>query len=212
MRICRVVPIACLLVLAACSNNHAPIVPSLLVPDMAQRGDSVWAQVQSYDRGGHLMYFLIDWGDGTQSGWVGPVPSVTAYAVPHVYTDTGVFGVLAKAKDSTSETGWSDTSFIHIGEFGPFVPNRPSGPDTVKVADSVDYFTSAGHPLYRRVSIQFDWGDTLGDWSEFMAPSASYYARHAFSRSGIMPVRARAKDSLDHVSDWSRPESVTVVP
>lgn len=212
MRVYWAAAFACLAVFVGCSKNYPPIVPSLLVPTIAQRGDSVWAQVQSYDRDGDLMFFLIDWGDGTQSGWVGPVPSATAYAIPHVYTDTGVFDVLARVKDSTHETGWSDTSYIHVGEYGPFVPHRPSGRDTLPVGDSATYFTSAEHPLYRRVSIQFDWGDTLGDWSQFMASGESYSARHAFSRAGTMLVRARARDTLDHVSDWSKPESVTVVP
>ena len=211
MRIRWAVPIACLLVLAGCSKNHAPLVPSLFVPTLAQRGDSVLAWVSAYDKDADSLYFFIEWGDGTESSWVGPVPSATDYEVFHVYSDTGVFGVLAKTKDSTNESGWSDTSFIHVGEYGPFVPHRPSGPKTVSVGDSVTYITAAGHPLLRKVSLQFDWGDTLSDWSEFIAADQFYYARHAFAHAGEMLVRARARDALDHISDWSKPESVLVV-
>ena len=210
MRIRWAVPIACLLVLAGCSNNRAPLVPSLFVPTLAQRGDSVQARVSSYDKDADSLYFLIEWGDGTQSGWVGPVASATDTWVFHVYGDTGVFGVLAKAKDATHETGWSDTSFIHVGEYGPFIPHRPSGPKTVSVGDSVTYVTAAGHPLLRKVSIQFDWGDTLGEWGEFIAADQFYHARHAFARAGTMLVRARARDAVDHISDWSKPETVQV--
>jgi hypothetical protein len=203
--------IVSLLVLAGCSKNHAPLVPSLFVPTMVQRGDSVRAWVFSYDKDSDSLYFFVDWGDGTESGWVGPVPSWTEYDVVHAYGDTGVFAVLAKAKDETHETVWSDTSFIHVGEFGPFVPHRPSGPDAVSVGDSATYVTAAGHPFNRRVAIQFDWGDTLGDWSEYIRPDAFFSARHAFSHAGTMLVRARARDTLDHISDWSKPESVLVV-
>ena len=80
----------------------------------------------------------------------------------------------------------------------------------MSVGDSVTYVTAAGHPLLRKVSIQFDWRDTLSDWSEFIPPDQFYYARHAFAHAGSMLVRARAKDSLEHVSDWSKPESVQV--
>ena len=204
------VTIACLLVLAGCSQNHAPLVPSLFIPTMAQRGDSVQAWMSSYDKDGDSIYFFIEWGDGTESGWVGPVPSASDYTVTHVYSDTGVFDVLAKAKDATHETGWSDTSSIHVAEYGPFVPYRPSGRDTVPVGDSFTYVTAAGHPLLSKVSIQFDWGDTLSDWSEFIAANQFYYARHAFAHAGTMLVRARARDALDHISDWSKPDSVLV--
>lgn len=177
---------------------------------MAQRGDSIRVWVSSFDKDADSLYFFIEWGDGNQSGWVGPVQSASDYEVFHAYSDTGVFGVLAKAKDATSESGWPDTSFIHVGEYGPFVPHRPSGPETVSVGDSVTYITAAGHPLGKKVSLQYDWGDTLSDWSEFIAASQFYYLRHAFARAGTMLVRARARDALDHISDWSKPESVTV--
>lgn len=178
---------------------------------MAQRGDSFPVWLLSYDKDGDSVYFFLEWGDGTESGWLGPTPSATDYGVFHTYGDTGVFGVRAKAKDATHESGWSDTNFIHIAEYGPFVPHRPAGPDTVSVGDSVTYVTAAGHPLSRKVSIQFDWGDTLSEWSEFISANQFYSKRHAFARGGTMLVRARARDRLDHISDWSRPESVRVV-
>ena len=177
---------------------------------MAQRGDSIRVRVSSFDKDADSLYFLVDWGDGIQSGWVGPVPSASDYEVFHVYNDTGVFGVLAKSKDSTNESGWSDTSFIHVGEFGPLVPHRPSGPETVSVGDSVTYITAAGHPLGTKVSLQYDWGDTLSDWSEFIAANQFYHLRHAFAHAGTMLVRARARDALDHISNWSKPETVNV--
>jgi hypothetical protein len=129
----------------------------------------------------------------------------------HVYGDTGVFGVRAKAKDAIHETVWSDTSFIHVGEYGPDIPHRPSGPDTVPVGDSVAYVTATGHPLLKRVAFQFDWGDTIGDWGGFVAAGEFFPGRHAFTRGGTMAVRVRAKDTLEHVTDWSRPESVFVI-
>jgi hypothetical protein len=201
-----------LLVLAGCTTDHAPLVPSLVVSALAQRGDSVRVWVSSFDKDADSLYFLIQWGDGTESGWVGPVASLGDYAVFHVYGDTGTFGVNAKAKDATRESGWSDTAYIQVGEFGPSVPRRPSGPDTVSAGDTVTYATAAGHPLLSKVSIQFDWGDTLGEWSEFIAADVYYFERHAFAEAGTRLIRARARDALDHISDWSKPESVIVVP
>jgi hypothetical protein len=211
MRMPWVVLIVCLLALAGCPSSHAPLVPLLFVPDIAQRGDSVRATIFCYDKDADSLYFFVEWGDGTKSDWVGPAPSASDNYLYHTYGDTGVFAVLAKAKDETHETGWSDTSFIRIGEYGPYVPHRPAGPETVSVGDSANYVTAAGHPLNRRVAIQFDWGDTLGEWGEYTRPNVFVTVRHAFSLAGTMLVRARARDTLAHVSDWSKPETVLVV-
>ena len=207
---CSVAAVACLFVLSGCARNRPPLEPSLVVPTIAQRGDSVWARMSSYDPDSDPVSFLAEWGDGTASAWGGPVPSGTECGLAHVYEDTGVYYVRAKARDSAHETAWSDSSFIHVGEYGPFVPRRPSGPDTISVGDSAAYITAAGHPLLREVSLQFDWGDTLGEWTGFIPADQFYYERHAFTRVGMMSVRARARDALDHISDWSKPETVLV--
>lgn len=211
MRKCWAVAFACLLFLVGCSKDYAPLAPWLFLPSVAQRGDTVSGTVSSYDKNHDSLYFLIDWGDGSTPLWVGPAASAAEYDISHAYGDTGVFGVVAKAKDSTLESGWSDTFYILVVDYRPYVPEKPEGPDSVKVGDSVTYVTAAGHPLSKRVSIQFDWGDTLSDWSQFMPPDTPYSVRHAFDYAGTMLVRARARDSLEHISAWSQPESVLVV-
>jgi hypothetical protein len=203
--------IPCLLVLAGCPKNKSPLVPSLQGPTIGQRGDSIRLWAYSFDPESDSLSYLFDWGDGTQSAWVGPVQPGAECGLAHVYPDTGVYGARAKSKDAGHETGWSDTAFVQVGEYGPYVPHRPSGPGTVAVGDSVTFVTMAGHPLQRRVAFQFDWGDTVGNWSGFVRAGELFSARHAFARGGTMPVRARAKDTLEHVSEWSKPESVVVV-
>jgi hypothetical protein len=211
MQKCRGLAIICLLVLAGCPKNKPPTIPLLDGPELVQRGDSVRLSAYSIDPDYDSLSYLFDWGDGTQSGWVGPEPSGTGCGLAHLYLDTGAYGARAKSKDAAHETDWSDTSFIYVGEYGPYVPHRPSGPDTATVGDSTTFVTSASHPLRRRVAFQFDWGDTIGEWSEFVGSGKIFAARHAFTRGGVMAVRARARDTLEHVSDWSKPESVVVV-
>jgi hypothetical protein len=200
-----------LFVVVGCHRNSPPTVPLLDGPQMVQRVDSVRLRAYSFDPDSDSLSYVFDWGDGTQSGWVGPEPSGADCGLAHFYPDTGVYGARAKSKDAAHETGWSDTSFIHVGEYGPYVPHRPSGPDTVPVGDSATFVTAAGHPLQKHVAFQFDWGDTVGEWSGFIRAGEFFPARHAFTRGGMMLVRARARDTLEHVSDWSKPESVTVV-
>jgi hypothetical protein len=204
------VALAMALAAAGCDRNREPLTPSLSGSSMAQRGDSarLWAYASDPDL--DSVSYLFDWRDGTDTQWTEPVASGLECGRAHIYADTGVYCARVKARDAGFETAWSDSWTVNVGEYGPFVPHRPAGPDTVQVGDSVTYVTAAGHPLQERVAFQFDWGDTLGDWSGFVDAGEFFSVRHAFTRAGLALVRARAHDTLDHQTGWSRPESVVV--
>lgn len=202
--------LALALAFLGCGRNRAPLTPGLNGPTMVQFGDSTWLEANTFDPDGDSVSYLFDWRDGSDTSWTGPVPSGAGCVRTHAFPDTGSFAVRVRARDGRQETAWSEDFAVHVGEFGPFVPHRPSGRDSVAVGDSASYVTVAGHPLKRRVAFQFDWGDVVGDWSGFVDAGELYPARHAFTRGGLALVRARAKDTLEHVSDWSKPESVVV--
>jgi len=62
------------------------------------------------------LYYLFDWGDGTNSGWVGPFDSGTTGTGSHIWTSGGTFDVKVQAKDFIgATTGWSGTTQITIG-------------------------------------------------------------------------------------------------
>jgi len=54
-----------------------------------------------------ILYY-IDWGDGTNSGWIGPYPSGEERIVSHEWENKGSFIIKAKAKNTEGiETDWS---------------------------------------------------------------------------------------------------------
>jgi len=53
--------------------------------------------------------YLIDWGDGTTSGWIGPFPSGETQTVSHVFATKGTFTISATAKDSYGAVGPAGT-------------------------------------------------------------------------------------------------------
>jgi len=70
--------------------------------------------------GGDVCY-LFDWGDGTQSSWIGPFPSGQEVSKGHSWNDTGDFEVKVKAKDvEEDESNWSPEHTITIIE-GPIL-------------------------------------------------------------------------------------------
>jgi hypothetical protein len=69
------------------------------------------------DPDGDDVYYYIDWGDDTGSGWIGPYESGEEATVSHIWESAGDFEIRAKAKDENNVfSGWSDSHIISIIE------------------------------------------------------------------------------------------------
>jgi len=63
----------------------------------------------SIDSDGDQIYYLFDWGDGTDSGWIGPYGSGETAEISHSWATRGNFEIKVKAKDvNDAESEWSD--------------------------------------------------------------------------------------------------------
>ena len=62
------------------------------------------------DPDGNQIYYWFDWGDTTNSGWVGPYASGATGSASHTWTSQGNYNVKVKAKDDphAAESIWSD--------------------------------------------------------------------------------------------------------
>jgi hypothetical protein len=57
----------------------------------------------------HDVYFFIEWGDDTNSGWIGPYSSGQQIIVPHSWEKKGEYLIAAKANDTYgAESNWSE--------------------------------------------------------------------------------------------------------
>ncbi|MEO0079893.1 MAG: hypothetical protein ABIK44_04365 [candidate division WOR-3 bacterium] len=200
-----------LIVLGLGCQNTPPSVPIVTGPDKARPNDTLSFSALSVDRDGDSVAYLFSWNDNPQSDWSFWYPEAIPYFEKRVFTDTGEYVLLVKARDQKAESDWSDSLWIRIRDYGPLRPKTPAGPDTVAIGDTVGFVTLAYHPLNEQVALQFNWGDTLGEWSRFVQPGSFVWEHHAWLQSGWFEVRARARDSSGHVSEWSGPESVLVV-
>jgi len=62
------------------------------------------------DDEGDQIYYLFDWGDGTDSGWKGPFLSGTVCEASKKWNSRGTYQIKVKAKDIEGhESRWSDT-------------------------------------------------------------------------------------------------------
>jgi hypothetical protein len=59
--------------------------------------------------------YLFDWGDGTDSGWIGPYNSNDIASASHSWTDKGNYQIKVKAKDNFGhESDWSEPLSISM--------------------------------------------------------------------------------------------------
>ncbi|MDG6228370.1 MAG: C1 family peptidase [Candidatus Thermoplasmatota archaeon] len=76
--------------------------------------------------------YLFDWGDGTDSGWIGPVGSAETITVNHSWDTKGTYTVRVKVKDIYGlESEWSDPLKIrmprtYISFFADIMKNQVS--------------------------------------------------------------------------------------
>ena len=61
------------------------------------------------DPEGDNIYYLFDWDDGSDSGWIGPCASGETAEASHVWTEQGNYEIRVKAKDENGvQSEWSD--------------------------------------------------------------------------------------------------------
>jgi hypothetical protein len=71
----------------------------------------------SIDPENHVIYYYIDWGDTTNTGWIGSYNSSEEISLSHVWEEKGTYIIKAKAKDILgAESEWG-TLEISIPRF-----------------------------------------------------------------------------------------------
>jgi len=64
------------------------------------------------------LYYYWDWGDGTQSGWIGPFHSGETCNMSHQWAEKGSYPVRVKVKDQQgTESGWSEDFMVSMPKY-----------------------------------------------------------------------------------------------
>jgi hypothetical protein len=89
------------------TDNNPPNTPVITGPGEGTPGNQYLFNILTQDLDDHDVYYFVDWGDNTTTGWLGPYVSGTQIHVTHSWAETGTFTVKAKAKDSmNAESDW----------------------------------------------------------------------------------------------------------
>jgi len=78
------------------------------------------------DPDGDNVSYKAYWGDGSNSGWVGPYPSGENITISHIWSAPGKYTIKAIAKDSYGwESNWSEPFNISMVNNPPITPGDP---------------------------------------------------------------------------------------
>jgi len=81
------------------SINDPPSAPDISGPSSGSAGQSVEYNFTSTDPNGDEILYWVDWGDETNSGWVGPYVSGETVTLSHSWAKKGGYVITAVAKD-----------------------------------------------------------------------------------------------------------------
>jgi hypothetical protein len=100
------------------TGNNPPNKPATPTgPTSGRIGITFSYSSTTIDPDGDNIYYLFDWGDGTNSGWIGPYNSGSGITESHAWASRGSFPIKVKAKDDPNGDGdlsdgtesvWSD--------------------------------------------------------------------------------------------------------
>jgi outer membrane protein assembly factor BamB len=92
-------------------NDQPPSIPSINGPASGKAKQNYNYTIVSTDPEGNNISYYVDWGDSTNTGWIGPFNSGYELTVNHTWNKRGTYTIKAKAKDNYSaESGWGTLS------------------------------------------------------------------------------------------------------
>ena len=106
------------------TDNQPPTTPKLSGPELGKPQFELNYTVQATDPENQDLFYYIDWGDDTNTDWIGPYSSGEEVLVNHTYAKKGTYTIKAKVKDViNAESNWA-TLQIKIPRIKSFTSSR----------------------------------------------------------------------------------------
>ena len=185
--------------------SNPPAAPVLTGPESGTIDEMYTFNAVTTEPDGENVYYFFDWGDGSNSGWLGPYASGQQAAAQKSWSAAGNYTVRAKAKDINQVlSGWSIPLIVTIMTDRP--PNTPTitGPAEGKPDTFYKYTLTTVDLDGDMVYYYIDWGD--GQVTEWIGPYNSGETAtktHQWANEGNYTIQAKAKDTFGAESGWA---------
>ncbi|KYK23462.1 hypothetical protein AYK25_06690 [Thermoplasmatales archaeon SM1-50] len=175
----------------------------------------IWHQEYNYvsstnEPDNEQIFYLFDWDDGSNSGWLGPYTSGQTVTASHTWTVLGAYEIRVRARDIWgASSDWSEALNVTITDNTP--PEIPEITGTIEGKPGNEYLYNllTTDPQDQEIYYFVDWGDnTTSGWLGPYVSGTQIHVTHSWTSQGTYTVKAKAKDSLDMESDWG---TLTVV-
>ncbi|MBS3801517.1 MAG: immune inhibitor A [Candidatus Thermoplasmatota archaeon] len=113
-------------------GNIAPLIPTISGKTRGKTGNSQTYNIRSIDPNQDDVFYQVNWGDGNQTGWIGPYSSDESIEFEHSWNTDGTYTITARAKDTNDA----------ISEWGDLEVQMPH---------------TFNHPLIHRIQIFINW-------------------------------------------------------
>jgi hypothetical protein len=92
-------------------GSQAPSIPTINGPTDGKAGIEYDYTFVTTDPNGDQVYYYVEWGDGTNSGWLGAYDGGEDIILTHKWDQKGAYTIKAKAKDTYDvESSWATLS------------------------------------------------------------------------------------------------------
>jgi hypothetical protein len=181
-------------------NNQAPNKPTISGSTEQEAGMSDMYYFRAVDSNGDKIFYYIDWGDGTNSGLIGPYSSNYQIMFWHGWSNPGFYVVSAKAIDGWgSESTWSSI----VVEVTTITPPIIEGPVKGNVGVNYSYNFTSIDPENHYIYYYIDWGDgSNNSWFGPYESGQKIQAKHSWQKKGNYQIKAKAKDTYNNEGDW----------
>ena len=179
--------------------NIPPDKPIITGPSTGYEEEEITLYFSTTDPDGHDLYYLVDWGDGTTSEWLGPYASGETAEASYVFETPAEYFIKVKAKDiKNGQSEWSDVHHIIILEDTP--PDKPtiSGPRIARTGKEAEFKFTAVDPEGHDVYFYISWGDGIREyWLGPYASGETATFSHTYTEGGSFTIISKAKDICD---------------
>ena len=154
------------------------------------------------------VWLYVDWGDGIDTGWLGPYTTGEEIILYHTWSTGGLYYIKARSMDLWDD-GPPATHEMRIGDQPPDPPII-SGPQDGEIDEVLDYTFVTNDYEGSDIELYVDWGD--GQVEEWLGPYSSgemVVLSHSWDEKDIYEIKAKAKDSIGE-GDWSDPYEVII--
>jgi len=94
-------------------SNNPPETPTMTGPGSGIPGNTYLFAIQTTDPNGDDVFYFVEWGDDTTSGWLGPYASGAQTTISHSWNGQGTYTIKFKAKDALGEeSGWGTLQVV----------------------------------------------------------------------------------------------------